>query len=196
MSSQPAPFSLEEVVGAAGPDPNLKAALPFVLHHEGMVLEEVPGDPGGATLCGITHADYDAFRHEHGLPLQVLGRATAAEVAACYREHYWRPCQCAKVPFPLALTLFDSAVLLGPVRPIRWMQAELGVGVDGVLGQITLGAVGSYVEKHGEVPLAQAVLTQRQTFHRARVEANPKLSQFLKGWLKRVDDLEAEVMKV
>lgn len=192
MSSKPTSFTMQEVIDASGSDHNLKAALGFVLKHEGMVLEEVKNDPGGATICGITHEDYDAFRHEHHEPIQSLSKATAVEIAACYREHYWQICQCAKVAFPVALTLFDTAVLCGPGRAVRWLQIELGVVVDGVIGQNTLAAVGIYVQKHGAKPLAEAVIKQRRDFHMQRGQTK-KLKGFLKGWLNRVDDLSEAV---
>ncbi len=190
MSSTKVSFSQSDVIAAAGLDPNFRAALPFILDHEGMVLENVPGDPGGATCCGITHFDYDAYRHQHGLALHSLGQITPAEVAGCYREHYWQPLQCGKVPFPVAMALFDSGVLCGNLRAIHWLQIELGVTVDGVPGQNTLAAVGVYVQKHGASLLATKILDQREQFHR-NIASGTGLSKFLKGWLQRVKDLKA-----
>ena len=193
MSSHPVSFTIADVVASVGPDFNFKEALPFTLDHEGMVLEQVPGDPGGETCCGITHEDFAAFVHEHHQPSRSLGTATAADIGAVYKEHYWQPCQCAKMPFVVALTVFDSAVLVGRTRPIRWLQIELGVTVDGAVGPHTLGALGVYVQNNGAKQLADAVISQRRSFHQAVVASRPALHKFLNGWLNRVNDLQNAV---
>lgn len=170
-------------VVAAG---SFHSALAFTLPHEGIVYENVAGDPGGPTCCGITHADYDAYRHEHNLPEQDVSLISANDVASVYREHYWQPLRCDELPGPLAEIMFDTGVNVGVVRPVRWLQTALGVSVDGNLGPQTLASVGFYVTKHGAPALAAAVLRQREAYY---LSLGSWAAKFRNGWLTRCDDL-------
>src|SRR4051812_11974251 len=117
---------------------DFERALNFVLDHEGRIFENVPGDPGGATRDGITFRDYNAFRKEHGLPTRDLHQMTDPEMEQVYTEHYWQPTHAEEFSFPVALTLFDSAVNIGTGRVVIWLQSIIGVDQDGGFGPITL----------------------------------------------------------
>ncbi len=165
-------------------------SLNFVLDHEGRIFENVDGDPGGATMDGITWRDYNAYRKEHGLPIRDLHQMTAAEMGAVYTEHYWRPMHCDDLPFPVAITLFDSAVNVGSGRVVIWLQQVIGVTPDGGFGPVTLGAVKGYVKIHGAEALARSVLARRADYYSLIGAPGKKLNKFLKGWLNRVADLK------
>lgn len=71
-------------------------------------------DKGGKTNYGITHATYDAWRKEHGKPIQDVRNITKEEVRKIYYEYYWVPSGANKVSDPkMAIALFDTAVLHG-----------------------------------------------------------------------------------
>jgi len=175
------------------PSANFLTALSFVLDHEGRVDENVPGDPGGATHWGVTQADYNQYRREHGLPILSVFKATEGEVDALYAAHYWAPIHGDTLPYPLALALFDSAVNVGLGRAVVWLQQTLGIEADGAFGPTTLAAAQNYIAKHGAVPLASAILTRRDAYYNTIGAPGKSLHKFLGGWLNRTADLRKAI---
>ena len=58
-------FALADITASAsanGRSAAFMSALAFTLEQEGIYYEVVPGDNGGATCCGITQEDYNAYR--------------------------------------------------------------------------------------------------------------------------------------
>lgn len=168
---------------------NFLTALNFVLKWEGKVNENVPGDPGQATHWGITQDDDNAYRREHGLPIINVFAMTEQETNAVYSAHYWSPIHGDSLPYPLALTLFDSAVNVGLGRAVTWLQKVVGVDPDGQFGPNTLAAVTAYVNAHGTASLCAGILTRRETYYRTIGAPGTSLNKFLKGWLARTADL-------
>lgn len=118
---------------------NFETALRHVLRFEGGYVDH-PDDPGGATNLGITRATLAAYR---GRPVskgevRALGHETAR---AIYRRQYWDTLRCDEMPAGIDLALFDSGVNQGTARASRLLQTALKVGVDGIIGPVTLGAV-------------------------------------------------------
>ena len=100
-------------------------ALAFVLRWEGGYSDH-PEDPGGATNMGITQGTYDAWRKRRGLPPRPVREITREEVAAIYRERYWAPLGCDKLPADLALMVFDCAVNQGPAKARELLERSGG----------------------------------------------------------------------
>lgn len=178
-------------------DIDFERALAFDLDHEGRAYEDVPGDPGGPTKAGITHTDFENFLKEHGQPVPsdptAVRNMTDAQMRAIYLEHYWHPLHGADLPWPVDIVMFDSGVNVGIGRAVKWLQGVLGVAQDGQIGPNTMAAMGVYVEKHGAVALASAVLSRRTQYYHDLVMARPVLGKFLKGWLSRCADLAGQV---
>lgn len=172
---------------------NFDNALSFVLSWEGKVNEDVPGDPGGRTHWGITQADDDAYRREHGMPTHDVFGISPEEVSTLYAAHYWTPLHGDALPYALALPLFDSAVNCGTGRAVCWLQGVLGVTVDGGFGPQTMAAVNTYLAKHPASDLAAGVLVRRRSYYLTIGGAGKPLAKFLPGWLARVSDLAAKV---
>jgi len=174
-------------------DPAFAAALKFTLDQEGRIFEDVPGDPGGATKWGITQADFDLWRHQHGMGTKSVADASEQEITTVYADHYWVPLQCAKLPAAVALEVFDAGVNVGASRSALWLQAVLGVERDGFIGTTTLAAVTTYVAKHSAQLLAEAHLVRRRAYYRDLAQGHPALSKFLRGWLARCDHVAAVI---
>ena len=143
----------------------------FVLPHEGIVFENVPGDPGGATCCGITQSDYDTYRVQNHLPkasvknlMRLVDKKNTPtdEVYDIYKHHYWMPLRCDLLKPPLDLIAFDTGV-------------NMGVGVAKRFLKVTRNTT-KYLEL-------------RKDRYQFLVETHPPLKKFLKGWLNRVADL-------
>lgn len=165
-----------------------ESVLPALLRYEGGYSDH-PADRGGATNQGVTHATYNAWRARRGLSPQDVRRMTSAERDAIYRDGYWTPIGGDRLPPPLDLVAFDSAVIAGPGRAVAWIQNAVGTTPDGHMGPDTLRAIAT----KNPADVAARVLNQRATFHRATADKNPSQRVFLRGWLRRVDDLRAHL---
>jgi len=160
-------------------------ALRFVLAWEGGEVDH-PADPGGYTSRGVS---LRFFR-------QINPRATAAdvkaltpiEVAAIYRDWFWTPAKCDRLPPALALALFDTAVNMGVKTAAKLLQKALGVTADGVIGQKTLEAI----FKHREEDTLAEFFAERNW----RYGNLSTFSTFGKGWYRRSAACHAESMRL
>jgi lysozyme family protein len=179
-------------------------AFAFVLAEEGGYAND-PDDPGGATNRGVTQRVYDAWRQAQLLAPRDVRSLTFSETAEIYRS-YWETsggekCHAAG-KYSLALVVMDWGVNGGVGRARRYLQAVLGVSVDGVLGVETLGAL-ERLSTEQEAFCCDEFLQLRAKHHRGRcgntayvaelkakrlLAPVPKANQvkFLKTWLGRV----------
>jgi len=112
-----------------------------VLAFEGGYVDH-PDDPGGATNLGITRETLARYRGRPVSKAEV--RALDADTArAIYRRFYWEALRCDDLPAGIDLAVFDGGVNQGPGRAARLLQRALNVGVDGIIGPVTLGAARS-----------------------------------------------------
>jgi hypothetical protein len=97
---------------------NFARCLAFVRRWEGGWADN-PADPGGATMKGITLDTYTRWRKEHGQPQPTkadLRNLTDAEADQIFHDWYWLASGADKLPWPLCLAHFDTAVNAGPGR--------------------------------------------------------------------------------
>lgn len=147
-------------------------ALDRTLGYEGGYAND-PQDPGGETMWGVTARVARAAGYTG--EMRDLPRETAAEI---YRTRFWGPAGCEAVPDALRADLFDTAVNTGVKRAIRMLQRAVGAADDGVLGPLTLQAIGT-------VPPARLVAR----FNGARLDHLTSLAtwdRFGRGWARRV----------
>ena len=113
-------------------------ALAFVLDQEGGYVRH-PADPGGKTNYGITKAV--AVAHGYRGPLRSIPMDWVRRI---YQQGYWDRCCCEAMPeHPIRLVVFDAAIHSGVGQSIKWLQRELGVAVDGLIGPVTMAALRS-----------------------------------------------------
>ena len=167
---------------------SLSQALGFTLKEEGGYVDN-PNDEGGPTNHGITQATYDDYRKSHGLQVQPVNLITDSEVEDIYAYIYWAPAKCQLLPERLGICHFDWSVNHGLSGAMETLQRALGVTADGIWGSQTAAAVSLADE--------MAVVTEynslRRAWYRNRVMEKPNQAEFLPGWLKRVDQLDAYV---
>jgi lysozyme family protein len=169
------------------PSVAFSSVLPFVLKCEGGFVNN-PEDPGGATNQGVTQAVYDTWRARQGADKQSVRFISGAEVQAIYESGYWLPARCDLLETPLHLVQFDTAVNMGVVRAVRFLQQAVGCGIDGDFGPGTQAAVAKCDRGETVINYCNA----REAYYRALTQKNPKLTQFLQGWLNRVNALRKE----
>ena len=89
-------------------------ALKFVLKWEGGYSND-PNDPGGETKYGISKRSY---------PHEDIKNMTLERAKKIYYENYWLKVGCDKLPFPLNIVVFDTAVNMGRSRAGKFLDAS------------------------------------------------------------------------
>ncbi|MEW5725248.1 MAG: glycosyl hydrolase 108 family protein [Thermodesulfobacteriota bacterium] len=162
-----------------------RRCLAVTLRLEGGFVAD-PTDPGGPTNLGL------AGRHHPDLDLAGL---TREKTEAIYRERYWTPLHCGRLPDPAALIVFDSAVQHGWDDAAQWLQeavnAELGpksLAVDKVIGSQTL----ALAAKCAPGRLAGRILARRLDYLMDQARRQPRKTD---GFLNRVAALLQEAAR-
>ncbi len=151
-------------------------AINITLKFEGG-LSDIVQDKGGLTKYGISQHSYP------GVNIRELTLEKAKEI---YKRDFWTPCHCDELLWPINLCLFDWAVNSGPEVAVRFLQRILKVKIDGKLGPKTLASVTLF---HDPIEVSKKILEERFNNYLDLVKNNPSNSIFLKGWLKRVNEL-------
>lgn len=90
-----------------------------------------PRDPGGRTKFGLS---------QRANPDLDFDNLTLDQAKTRYLARYWQPAGCTDLPEFAALLMFDCAVNQGVGEALSFMQAAVGVKVDGDLGPKTRAA--------------------------------------------------------
>lgn len=150
-------------------------AIPTVLRHEGGYVNN-PSDPGGETNFGITKRSY---------PTVDIKNLTVEAASAIYRRDFWDAHRYGDIlAQAVATKVFDTAVNMGAKRAHIFLQDSVDVTPDGVLGPVTLARVNAA----NSVLLLQQYQQEQAAYYQKLVVANPRLQQFLKGWMNRAYD--------
>lgn len=164
-------------------------SFPVVLKFEGGFVDH-PRDPGGATNKGITQETYNKYRKVWQLPPQHVRYISDTEVRKIY-ESFWRNSKSDIISerHPLtSLTHYDFAINAGPRQAIKTLQRAIGgINIDGIIGPKTLAAL----NLSNDYFLASDYNEQRRLFYQNLVKKKPQLTVFLRGWLYRVNKIEA-----
>ena len=147
-----------------------------------------PRDPGGATMKGVTQRVYDGWRSRNGMAPRPVRQIEAGEVQAIYRALYADKIAYDALPVGVDAVMLDAAVHSGPAQAAKWLQRALGVTVDGNIGPATVAA--AIAARPRDV--VRGVMTRRRAFLRAL----KTFDTFGKGWMRRVDDIEAFAMSL
>jgi uncharacterized protein (TIGR02594 family) len=197
-------FARSRLLGFRLPGPQPDAAPPppasgfdwslaRILEFEGGYTDD-PFDPGGPTNKGVTLAVYAAFKGEtldggsYERIKAELKRIPDPVVARIYRERYWQPAACARLPPALAHFHFDCAVNQGVGGAARMLQMALDVTVDGIIGPITLRAA--------EIEAVPDTLARYAEIRRRRYRSLRHFWRFGRGWLSRVDEAFAQSLRL
>ena len=163
----------------------------FVQRWEGGFADH-PSDPGGTTNYGVSLrflrsigklGDIDGDGDVTEADIRALTPETADQVL---KAHFWDPLHLDRLPAPLALVLYDTAVNMGPGTARRLAQEAVGVAVDGIWGPKTWAAL------FGAEPgrKAAAIIRLRRRRYSRLITAKPELQVFYAGWAARVAALE------
>lgn len=143
-------------------------ALALVLEAEGGYSND-PRDPGGETNFGISKRAYPR------LDIKALTIDQAREI---YLRDYWLKAKCERLPDPVAIALFDSAVNQGVDAATKLLQRAVGVPEDGVLGNLTIAAVNAL----GADDLFCKLMAERALAYWKL----PNMRVYGRGWMRRL----------
>ena len=169
-----------------------------VYSHGQIVTENVPGDNGGRTFCGIDEASSPAFFHN---PI------TPDAVCEVYFSDYWQ--KVGSLPFPVKEVAANFAVNMGLRAAAKMLQAALNqaaaqrfisalghglpdffgqtyIAVDGQIGFATQDAAA----KSNPHAVAEIINDEADERYRSIVRCSPGKRKFLAGWLNRDVALE------
>lgn len=161
------------------------AALNVILAHEGGFVND-PRDPGGMTNLGVTKDTWEAWTKRPASEADMRA-LTPAKVAPLYRDRYWNALRCDDLHPALALCVFDFGVNASVKRAARYLQAVVGAAQDGAVGPATVAAARAFVAQHGAAEAVELYQNARRGYYRSL----GTFVTFGRGWLRRVDEVEA-----
>ena len=164
-----------------------KKAQNFIFKWEGGLCDD-PADAGGITKYGISlsflkNIKPDATRND-------IINLTKAEARELFHKHFWDRCRCAEMPDKTAFILFDTAVNVGCMQAVKFLQRAVGTYVDGLIGPKTIKAA-CVVNDNTET--LESILNQRANFYENLAKNKPSQRVFLRGWLNRTNDLRKAI---
>lgn len=167
-------------------DRNFERALKLVLKHEGGWADH-PKDPGGATMKGVTLANFRRYVKADATK-DDLRKITDAQLATIYRRHYWDAVAGAELPGGVDFAVFDFAVNSGPSRAAKYLQSVVGVKQDGKIGPATLAAT--------KAKLRASTINDLCDKRMAFLRGLKIWDTFGKGWTRRVSEVRQEALKM
>lgn len=159
---------------------NFAEALQKLLVHEGGFVDH-PDDPGGMTNLGVTKAVWEEWVG-HPVDEKQMRSLTPVAVAPLYRAKYWNKIKGDDLPTGVDYVVFDAAVNSGAGRAAKWLQACVGVEVDGDIGPKTLAAVRAFDANQ----LIEDYAKRRLSF----LMDLKHWDTFGKGWSRRVAEVQ------
>lgn len=136
----------------------------------------IPADRGGETKYGI------AQKPNPDVDVRHLDLAGAMDV---YFDEYWLQGKCDQILYPVSLIHFDGCVNHGIGRANKFLQRAVGASADGIIGRITLQKVADADPRQ----LIESISDQRITFYNEIVRRDSSQSIFLKGWMRRINEV-------
>ncbi|WP_217577590.1 glycoside hydrolase family 108 protein [Mesorhizobium sp. GbtcB19] len=167
-------------------DRNFARALSLVLKSEGGWSDN-PADPGGATMKGVTLANFRRYVKADASKAD-LRTISDAQVATVYRRFYWDAAAGAELPDGVDYAVFDFAVNSGPGRAAKYLQAVVGVVQDGRIGPATLAAA--------RAKPAGAVIDALCDARLAFLQRLPTWPSFGRGWSARVAAVRRQALLI
>ena len=148
--------------------------------------------------CGYYRLDMDM---DGDVDADDIRACTKAQAAALFKKHFWNKLACDGLPLPLAVTLYDGAVNMGPARAVRQMQRAMNtvgeseldryapIAEDGIMGPRTAQLAEALEQIGQQWYAARQILRLRDAFYRDLAARRPSMQVFLNGWRNRVKAL-------
>lgn len=136
-----------------------------------------PQDRGGETKFGIA---------KNANPGTDITHLTWEQAKDIYYQKYWLRGKCDQLPNKLAILHFDNCVNHGILRANKLLQQSVGAIPDGLIGRETLDLCYNV----DVLNVCENLCRERKLFYLSIVKKDSSQQKFLKGWLRRVNDLQ------
>ncbi len=169
-----------------------KLYFPIEVKLEGSVFEQDPDDSGGATKYGLTVDDLE----EYNLDVTGDGKIdwhdvhdlTSDQASMILKKLYWDFMKADSINNQsLAMYIVDGGLNQGRILIAKYVQAILGVTVDGLFGQKTINAINMLNDPS---ILFNSLKSKRIVRYDAIVKNKPSQQKFYKGWMNRVNAIK------
>ena len=158
--------------------------IPFISKWEGGYSDH-PDDKGGCTMAGVTIGTYRNYYGQEKT-CDDLRFITHKEWLRIFKNGYWDKFKADKIENQsIAQLCVDMAWGSGPTTAIRRVQRLFGLKVDGIVGRQTLAALNA---PDRDKTFALLWDMRRKWLIEISKKGNNKV--FLKGWLRRLDDIK------
>ena len=168
------------------------ADINFTIKHiqkwEGGFVND-PYDSGGATNKGITYNTFKRFRLDNNQPIPTiedLKNISDIEWKAIFLHNYWNKWQGNLIEDKYIATMLVDWVFHSGKWGIIIPQRLLKVKQDGIVGEITIGAVNAADPDY----LFEDLKWARLEFLKDIARNKPTQERFLKGWINRVEAIK------
>lgn len=160
--------------------------IPFILEWEGGYVHH-KNDKGGATNRGVTLKTWEEYCKKTGklASLTTLRKMTQAEWHDIFKEHSWDLWKADRIYSQRVANILVDWSWMSGAKTVKKVQKILGVTADGIVGAITLAAING----HSEDALFGQIKELRKKFYYGIVKQDPTQQTFLKGWIRRLEDL-------
>ena len=148
---------------------------------------KIPGDRGGATMCGVTIATFREWTHNPVASEADLRALKYDEWLAILKHVFWDRCKADDIRnASIAVMMVDWCWLNGATTAIRQMQAAFGPATDGIIGPKSLAALNA----SPAATVFSRLKTARLRSYNKIVAARPSQRQFLAGWQNRTNSIQ------
>ena len=157
-----------------------------ILNFEGGYVND-PADSGGATNKGVTigtwrNMGYDKD-NDGDIDADDVKLITDADAEMVFKKGYWDKWKADKIKNQSVAEILVDWVWASGIHGIKIPQEILGVKNDGLVGNITLGALNAINQEY----IFNRIKQSRINFVNRLVERRPKDKRFIKGWLNRIN---------
>ncbi len=162
-------------------------ALAYVLENEGPYSND-PNDPGGATCHGIILTEYQDFLGKTLTPDDVKNMSLDT-AKAIYLKKFWNPIQGDSYDSDAKATaIFDTAVNKGLSGCRTILEDVFAEQFPGEIWEYPPELISAV---NGDAPTDLFNFMKASIYRHIeeRIEKNPKLEKFRKGWQNRADKL-------
>ena len=151
-------------------------------------------DAGGATAYGVTWQTLKTAHKQGIVGHDDICKLTLDEAKLIYKKNYWDKYGWDEIEWPACLCCLDCCINHGGFATIL-QRAEVDCGqkvtVDGKFGPKTFAAL----KACKPFELADAIYRERVKYYHRIVTNKPSQKVFLRGWLRRADEMIKEAGK-
>lgn len=165
----------------------------FVLSFESNKFTNNKNDRGRATKFGITLATWKKVGYDKNgdgvINAEDVKLLTEEDYNRVFKHNFWDACWGDQIKNQsVANLLVDFAYNSGVSRAVRYIQSCVGTKQDGIMGPATASAINTYAK--GQWALFDALKVKRIAFYHQIVKEDPSQDCNLKGWLRRVGNIQ------